>query len=338
MKNPTQKYWLHRVSHEWDVSKRLLENDLLSHGWGRIVDDKLDVISVARDKGYDAYRQLMKEHCPEETKPFMLYNFVVGMSTDDTVVVPLYDGKFAVYEITGETRVATSEERKRVDGTLADLGFVMPVKRRTGDIKRADYADNALVRCMKYWGTNIDITKIKNSVDDAVKRVKDSKPIHVKKIVSDKLAATLREEMSSAITDPKKFEQLIAWYFKKNGAETQLPSAKAPDKGTGDADVIAKFKLLGDYDFETVFYIQAKYHDRKTLTGEEAVIQISDYLTDHTENTAGTYKALVISAADDFTDAAKDIAIEKDVSLINGPEFAAMLIDSGISGIDSAFK
>jgi HJR/Mrr/RecB family endonuclease len=331
------KYWLHRVLYEWDASGPLLEKNLLSTGWGRIIDEGLDVISVARNDGYAAYKMFMKEHCPEDGRPHMLFDFIATMSKGDIVVVPLHDGKFSVYKVTGPAREIESDERAGKDGKAVDLGFVLPVEPVVCDIERAKYADNMLGRYLKNYCTNVNLEKIKESVNEAIHRALNSKPLLFSEVAA-KLAETLRSEMSKAVTGSRRFEQLIAWYFEKNGATTRLPSANAPDKGQGDADVIARFKLLGNYGFETVFYIQAKYHDKGTLTDEEAVMQISDYLTDHTENPDCAYKAIVISAADDFTETAKELATKSDVALINGREFAEMLIDAGIDGIDGAFE
>jgi hypothetical protein len=58
---------------------------------------------------------------------------------------------------------------------------------------------------------------------------------------------------------------------------------------------------------------------------------VSDDFTEHSENTACAYKALVIVSAISFTGAAKDMAIENDVALISSRKFAGMLIDAGIS-------
>ena len=51
-----------------------------------------------------------------------------------------------------------------------------------------------------------------------------------------------------------------------------------------------------------------------------------------------TYIPWVVSTADDFKEEAKVKAVEKGVKLINGKEFARMLAEVGVNGIDEGFK
>lgn len=64
------------------------------------------------------------------------------------------------------------------------------------------------------------------------------------------------------------------------------------------------------------------------------------YGKDLQENTDKEYNHLnwVISSADNFTDEAISLASEKDIRLINGTEFAEMLIKAGVENIDQAFE
>ena len=108
-----------------------------------------------------------------------------------------------------------------------------------------------------------------------------------------------------------------------------------------DADVIAEFEKLG-----LSILIQAKKHDKGTQTASHAVEQIIKYkeqLEDPNSDLSHGYEdkedkrvnvAWVISSSDDYDDKAKSFAKEKHVRLINGLEFARMLINSGLSDLN----
>lgn len=41
------KDWLHRISYEWDVSRRLLDEGYLSIGWARVANSGIQNVSAA---------------------------------------------------------------------------------------------------------------------------------------------------------------------------------------------------------------------------------------------------------------------------------------------------
>ena len=111
-----------------------------------------------------------------------------------------------------------------------------------------------------------------------------------------------------------------------------IPS-KRDGKGEADGDIVARFDAL-----KLIIYVQAKHH--KGETGEQAVIQISEY-TDQKqqEEIDMDYNSIawVVSAADEFSKKAQSLAMEKNIRLINGTEFRKMLIDAGMSKVESEF-
>ena len=134
---------------------------------------------------------------------------------------------------------------------------------------------------------------------------------------------------------PDKFESLIKWYFKRvRASEVDIPSKNESDK-EGDVDIIATFEPI-----KVLVYVQAKFHDPGSQTDEWAVEQIQAYVEhrDNSQEDDGYAKVLwVVSTCDDFTDDCMKMAKAKGVTLINGREFARMLIDAGFAGLDTAF-
>lgn len=343
------KYWLHRVSHEWDVSHKLLAEGYLSIGWGGLAGSGIE--KTVTDCNKQRFEAIMSEHgCQAIRSRWTLWNFC-RFSPNDFVVVPLSNGMFSIYKVKGTPIPITeldsfaefvSEKGSRItrdqkgllrryeNNETVDLGFVVEVEIVKANLSRYEYADSKLTSRMKILQTNADISNLAENVQNVISA--DS-PINLYATVIEELASGLLDAIKTQLT-PDKFEQLIKWYFEKLGAtRTSRPSKNSSDKWDGaDADIVAEFDAL-----RVVFYIQAKFHDG--TTSNWAVEQISKYKDQHEVlSDEHTVIPWVISTANKFTDEAKTLAQESNVRLVTGTEFGRMLIDAGITDINRAFE
>ena len=124
----------------------------------------------------------------------------------------------------------------------------------------------------------------------------------------------------------------------KIGADnTYIPPTNERGKTNyADADVVAVFEAL-----RTTIQIQVKFHSE--YTDEWAVEQIGRYKnqiedkeTDlsHVNEEDNYIIPWVVSTCDDFTKEAIETAKKYKVRLINGIEFARLLMDTGLSNLD----
>lgn len=328
------KYWLHRISHEWDLSYTLLDNGYLAIGWSGLVHSGIEQTTDVN------YFETILQKCgyPRSRNRWSLWNFC-RFQPNDCVIVPLFHGKFSIAEVTGKPiSVAQIQGISGIprdangllchaDGTAADIGFVIPVRVLKQGLSRYEYADNKLTARMKIRQTNADISDLAESIQHVLQA---DTPINLYAVVTEQLAERLLTVIKDQLT-PHKFELLIRWYFQKLGAsEAYCPATNSPDKYDGaDADVIAEFSSL-----KLLFYVQAKLHD--SVTSQWAVQQIAAYQEQH----QGEYNVIpwVISTADAFSAQAVTLAQEHHVRLITGTEFARMLLDAGITDINKAFE
>lgn len=343
----TDHYWLHRISHEWDVSYKLLEGGYLSVGWQPLAGSGIEK-TVTADSGVQQFESIMSEHGYQKTRArWSLWNFF-NFSENDCIVVPLFGGKFSIYRIKGTPMSITeligfedftSESGKRVirdengllrwyeNNEVVDLGFVVKTEVVKKEISRYEYADSKLTSRMKIRATNADISDLAVNVQNVIGA---DAPINLYAEVIEELAGRLLGAIKAQLT-PDKFELLIKWYFDKLGASRTLrPAKNSSDKWDGaDVDIVAEFDTL-----KVVFYIQAKLHD--DVTSQWAVEQISKYKDQHEcEYTAIPW---VISTADSFSPDAITMAQESNVRLVAGRDFGRMLIDAGITDINRAFE
>lgn len=342
------KYWLHRVSHEWDVSYKLLAGGYLSIGWGALAGSGIEKIAV--DGDIKQFETTMIEWGYQLTRSrWSLWNFF-RLSPNDFVVVPLFNGKFSIYKVKGipipitelvgfadfisedGSRILRDKEvlfRRYENNEIVDIGFVVKVEVVKENLSRYEYADSRLTARMKIRQTNADISDLAENVQHVISA---ESPINLYATVIEELAGRLLNAIKVQLT-PDKFELLIKWYFERMGASRTLrPGKNSSDKWDGaDIDIVAEFDAL-----KVVFYIQAKLHDN--VTSQWAVEQISKYKDQH-EISFGEYTAIpwVISTADVFSVDAITMAQENNVRLVTGGDFARMLIDAGITDINRAF-
>ena len=333
------KYWLHRISHEWDVSYVLLKNGYLSigHSW------------YAQFENWREWKGELGEELP-----LRLRNFA-GMEVGDVILVPLNEATFSIYrveekavrinEITHRFINSTSISGEILDetkeglfcykqsGKTIDLGFVIKVTPLCEKLLRYRFADNQLTSYMKYRGTNTQIKKpnVWNSIEQAIINAETNTPINLYAELIEENSKNVLDKIKKRLT-PNKFEKLIKWYMQKLGAKVEtLPTYDGKKKDKADADVEAIFEKL-----KIIVYIQAKLHNKET--SRWAVEQIKKYKEQKESVTGYTILPWVISTCDTFSEEAELEATGENIRLINGLEFARMLMDEGIENINEAFE
>ena len=354
--NKTQserKYWLHRISHEWEISYVLLdEKGYLSLGWSKF--SKSGILDAARKSDDDfenVYRKEIKDKNKSRWNMWYFANFKVG----DYVVVPRYNGEFSVCEVLeiakpiGEIQNEFDEftDKKshritwdknidllRIEGSddSVDLGFVVKVKILRTE-KRSEYADSALNSRMKMRQTNGDISDLGNNI---VEVTKAEAPINFYENAIEAGAKVLLDRIVKDL-NPSKFELLVKSYLDKIGADySYIPSRNETGKTNhADADVIAVFEKL-----KLTVQVQVKHHTDET--SQWSVEQIKEYEKQLKDKTSELYHERednytiipwVISSCD-FSNEAIKKAYEENVRLITGTEFSRMLMDAGLANID----
>lgn len=231
-----EKYWLHRISHEWEVSYPLLDKGYLSLGWSRF--SNTTILDDARcDDNYQSFENTYDQK--ENTKYRSRWNmwYFAKFNVGDTVVVPLFDGLFSIYkvverakpigEIKGEIPGLTDKTNKSIiwndsgtllqrenDSKLIDLGFVIKVDPISLNVPRADYANNRLTSRMKMRQTNGDITDLKADINQAETAFNETKPLNFYESALVNGAGELLKTITE-ILDDRQFQVLVKRILKK---------------------------------------------------------------------------------------------------------------------------
>lgn len=339
-----KKYWLHRITggdNGWMLSYPLLEeHSILSTGWSDFSQDEF--VDRANELGISFIEQKMREEWNVTSLPrnrWNLYNFIHQMKAGNLVVVPMWGGVFGICELL-DNEILTNESLPKDyyeglgislqndgylysnDGNLIDLGFYRRVKVHHLKINRQEYADQALFSRMKIMQTNADISDLGENVKESIKRADSNNPIYIYKELMQSTLPIAKKIIDNYVQHIT-YEDLVEKYLWAIGAnEVRKPATNESSTDEGDADRVAYFEQL-----KVAVMVQIKKHD--STTDDWAVNQIELYKNNHI-NEDYNVQLWVISNAEDFTEEAKRKAREANVRLINGDDFAKMILDVGL--------
>lgn len=307
-------YWIHRCAYEGGHA--ILDNEhRLTIGFSAcaIHPQMTKVIQEKDDGNFDDVYKMVYSGDVWRGR-WSLWYFTREMSEGDVVVVPRRGG-FDVCELKGSPIL--SERRNDLD-----VGWEWNVDVLANCYPRDAYATTHLLSRMKCRQTTLNIGDLKDDVDEALRRYKAKEPFSLSKEVASKC-----HEILNKIGRSEQLEWVLLDYFRRLGADAEILPKKSADK-VGDCDVLAEFPAL-----RMTVSVQAKKHTG--ITGDWAVRQISEYSKSIKETRVEnwSYVNWVVSLADEFSEAAKNMAKENGVVLINGMEFCRMLVSKGIGDI-----
>lgn len=344
-------YWLHRISHHAEVSYPLLKQNKLSIGFSDFATQEFidDLLQNEGDKRWQILEEMFEYMWGSRPRTrHNLWRFLVKFKKGDKVVVPSW-GEFSVYEIISEKPKPISDlnspdlrdwNKNKLElrngllyrsDHLIDLGFFWDVAPVAKKMSRKDFADAPLTSRMKIRTTNSNISHLKESVERALISFANNRPINLYSEIVEKVAPQVLKSLKTNL-NPDKFENLVKFYFQRNGATEVYIPAKNESGKEGDADVIAIFEPI-----KTIIYAQVKFHNIKSETNKWAVEQIKDY-RNNKELLDDDYTkiAWVITSANGFTENSIKMAQEERIQLIDGNRFAEMLIEAGILDLNKA--
>ena len=345
-------YWLHRISHHAEVSYPLLDKNILSIGFSDFSNQEF-IDDILKEETWEKRWGVLEKKFDETwgTRPrtrHNLWRFIDGFKKGDRIVVPSW-GVFSIYELVSEKPQPISNlkidglndwNKKPLivkDGLLQrgnnqiDLGFYWEVKPIAKNMSRKDFADAPLTSRMKIRTTNTNVFNIKDSIEKAIVSFQKNKPINLYSEILDKIAPQVLKSLTSEL-NPDKFENLVKFYFERNGATEVYIPAKNEKGKEGDADVIAIFEPI-----KIIIFTQVKFHNIKSETNKWAVEQIK-YYRNNKEAMDDNYTkiAWVITSANGFTKDCIRIAQEEKIHLIDGKRFAEMIVEAGILDLNKA--
>ncbi len=334
-------YYLHRISYEHHVARPLLEAGWVSIGYGSAAEVFFPdgATSPAQIDYPEFERRLHELYGFQMRSRRNLYRFVYEMEKNDTLVVP-EPGAFRLYTVEGFAvpRAAWSPEVQAIvraaGGEDADLGFLRKVRPQISHPIGKQYVEDQSLRArLNYRGASVDMSDLSGEIERALKNSETGSSFEL----SDKLTSGLQQAALDALrqyTSPDELERLVAAYFLAAGADDATVQSKRARHGTaekaGDADVIAVFG-----DLRLAFFVQVKLH--KGGSSDWGIQQIQTFAeaqrglgaqSDYADYT----KALWLITLGEGV-ASDESSSSDEVQVINGEEFARMLVNVGMSRV-----
>lgn len=348
--NDSARIWLHRCNHYGKAAWIMLGYNYDNNAFS---DENGCYISVGCGSGTwsvqeynfiknstDMWKEFEEKY--NKSKPryrYFLYRFFYEFKKDDYIVIPS-SGEFHVFQIESDAMLTYDDQiikdrfnkiglnPEEIKQNKHDFKFFRKVKPVRVQIPRKGYAVGELSSKLKYQGTTLEITD--NAADLLKNALIADKPFSIYDASIEELKKKLYDNALTKIT-PENLESLITWYFKKKGADIYdvLPKNYAEKVADEDADVIAIFE-----DLKIRIFVQAKaYVGNMNLSNAEE--QLKKYMNYHVLDFNKKYtdiKWIVCLATSDND--IKDSGIIKDIRIINGMEFAEMLLNAGLQNID----
>lgn len=337
-------YWLHRITggnYALPVASELFTKEYLSIGWCDFSNESFLKAIMSGETAFNHMYKVEWGYLPRNR--YNLWRFINSMKPGDYVIVPQYRS-FSVCQIvddviyTNETidegllidwngDKLSRDDQFRIwnkDGQQVDLGFYRRIQFVARDIPR-NLANQDLYSRMKIRQTNAHINDLGKSVEEAIDRFINKRPIQLRASIIESTRDTVLNLIHKLYND-EKFEDLVEKYLYSIGANhVGKPAKNESTTEKGDADRVGYFDKLG-----VAIMVQAKKHTDKTDSW--AVEQIKAYRQNHSNDDATIL--WVISTCDDYSEEAKRLAQEYHVVLINGREFVEMLLDTGLKYLD----
>lgn len=346
MTESNKKYWIHRIKggeNGLALSDPLLfSNNVLATGWAELSTDEF--VKTSNNNWDEFQKQFFNVYGCMRNR-YSLWRYL-SMKKGDIVVVPTW-GNFSIFKIADDNiytnesiqQLLASDKLKDWNGSdvhlkngylydandnFIDLGFYRRVEPICTNLPRQEYADQALFSRMKIMQTNADVSDLSEKIEESIKRAKNNNPICIyKELIGRTLPAA--KEIINDYVQHITYEDLVEKYLWAIGANEVLkPATNESSTDEGDADRVAYFEQL-----KVAVMVQIKKHD--SSTDDWAVNQIELYKNNHiNQNEDYNVQLWVISNAEDFTEEAKRKAREANVRLINGDDFAKMILDVGL--------
>ena len=304
---------------------------------GKLAEEDIDFIRKSNTP-FNEFENIFSNKI-DANKPrfrYSLYRFLFEYKKNDYLIIP-DKSYFHVFQIEDEKLLTCKDIEKQlfdcgvsaenVAKDNSDFKFFKKLKPIRINISKKEYAKSYLNSALKFRGTVLYLSD--NAKQDVITALIATEPISIYSGLLESSIDAINKSLLSL--SPDKFEQLIAWYFRKIGADSAkvLPKNPYQKREFEDADVEAVFENL-----KLKVVVQAKFYNGKADLNW-ACEQIKRY--DNLQNDEFDYTCVrwVITTAS-IAEYNKDY-LDDNIRIIDGAEFAQMLLDAGIKDIDSAF-
>ncbi len=284
-----------------------------------LTDPNLDW-STFRDTVYRTYYPEDADKRRAGIAAGQLWRFIRDMDVGSIVLVPSERG-FYVAEVTGPAR---HDPRYAEDDTAHRrparwLNNKQPIPR--------SHARSALQTRMKFQQTIVDATDLLPEIDDVLEHLGRASPPSFGDDFQRALVRSALHEIRTGRINDYGFERLVSEVLESLGA---ISADIVPRRNDVGADILARFHVAKT--FSILLAVQAKHYDERAPVDETVVNKLVEGM-----EAAGTIYGWVVTSgifSESAVRRARELVEDRGlhVELIDGEQFAAMIVDAGLTG------
>ncbi len=314
------KYIFFRVLNDSDYIQGELKKGILRQGWGNSTSQIRD--ENGNDKPYEDWR--LEDSNRKKTK-FNNIRKLLEINKGDIIVIPKvpHHDTFTICQANGDYYFDLNHD-------IDDFGHCIPIDVTT--LKEFSYHTNrhAEIVHSKLRAYQRSINFVGEYQEDLINAMNEllSHDTNFKnETASDLIKITLKENLIHEFSNysPHRIEDVVKDIF-QNAGYMFMRKNKFDKKG-GDADLIFSkpIEILGNNDESYTIYVQVKnkkgnidYNELEGLNQLDQIVESDEIDKD--------YKKILISTIHDFQDNTKIEAQNRDITLINGNQFAELIM------------
>lgn len=329
-------HFLRMLNHEWEVTRKLFEDDYISIGYSDLnrVENNYDYVSYYNgfgDKKSEILHNDIINIYGKWGHNYKIERFL-NLEIGDIVIVPDYKC-FYITRVTEKPISFYKIKNKYTDKENIDIGVVCKIekiKNNSGEVKagREKFAKGDLKGKLRSFGGYYELKK--ENIEEIIKNFKEDKIIKIEEELKAKtkniILKTIVENLNSS-----NIERFIKKLMEKTGAVCEIPPKNDKSKTEnriGDVDITCVYEKI-----KHIIYIQVKYHNG--FTGDWGIKQLEDYNDNSVAEDYSTSYWLITTG--EISDETRKAAMEnknKTIRLIDGLELAEMIMELGIDDLE----
>lgn len=309
-------------SHEDQIDQVINAKQIIL-GWGNVGErmeaEKPSTRDGIKDILRASYDHLKNDNYVLGYSAGCVHRFYNEMRIGDIVVIPR-PGTFYVCKITSGViyKPDCIDEDTAIRRDIEWLNGGEPIDR--------SLASNTLISRLKYYGTLINITDLKQHLETALDNAQAGGALSFQEQAFESAVNQIETLLTAPETnmDPRRFEILVCELLKKMGASAEIQPKNRFAQGA-DIDIEAVFVDLG-----LTIYVQAKYH--KNVTDEYPIKQLIEAIKSLGDDVPEQFVAWAVTSGQ-FSPNIMDMAQNNRIRLVDGHELAEMIVRHGISNL-----
>ncbi len=329
-------HFLRMLNHEWEISRKLFEDDYICIGYSDLnkAENNYDYVSYYNSFG-DQKAEILRRDVVDIYEKWG-HNYKIerflNLEVGDIVIVPDYKCFYITKVI--ESPISFSKIKQNyTDREKIDIGVVCKIekiKNKSNEIAvdREKFSIGELKGKLRSFSGYYELES--ENTEQIIKNFEEDKIIKVEKELKEKTKGIILNTIKETL-NPNNIERFIKKLMEKTGAICEIPpknDKSNTENNIGDVDIICSYEKI-----KHIIYIQVKFYNG--FTNDWGLKQLEYYKDSKLDEDCSTSYWLITTG--EISEEIKKAALankEKTIRLIDGLELAEMILELGIDDLE----